>query len=118
VLVVEISWVEWESRKLAKEWASQEAVKFIKLWWHLNLGYWFWSQSLVDRFYTALERLLLLCLVLPLGAAVWLTRTMAWPEPNASDRMTFALDTLIERPVLLLYLSIPIAWLAACRREA
>jgi hypothetical protein len=112
VVVVEISWVEWESRKLAKEWATQDAAKLTKLWWHLNLGYWFWSQSLLDRFYTALERLLLLLVLIPCGGAMWLTRTVARPEPTDElNEAMFALHVLIEQPALLLCLSVLIAWL-------
>jgi hypothetical protein len=107
----EISWDELNRLERAKvvEWETLKARQFAKFWWHMNLGYWFWSRLLLDRFYTVLEWLLVL---LPFGGVAVLAMTASLPKiPDVSDRTGFSLYVLIEHPVLLLYLSIPIAWL-------
>jgi hypothetical protein len=108
----ETSWNGFYDLERAKvaEWETLKARKFAKFWWHLNLGYWFWSRTLLDRFYTIIEWLLVL---LPFAGVAVFAMTASLPEmPEVPDHPGFSLYTLVEQPVLLVYLSVPIAWLA------
>jgi hypothetical protein len=107
----ETSWDDLYRLERAKvvAWETLKAREFAKFWWHMNLGYWFWSRALLDRLYTILEWLLVL---LPFAGVAVLVMTASLPEiPEVSAHPRFSLYTLIEQPVLLLYLSVPIAWL-------
>jgi hypothetical protein len=107
----EISWDELNRLEQAKvvEWETLKARQFTKLWWHLNLGYWFWSRALLDRFYTVLEFSLLLPFLMWL---VELCIVRPFPDIAQEPRQSSGLlQVLMDQPDLIWWYVPLIVWL-------